>query len=81
MSNPFNIMNGNMGAIQNAYRLLTTARNPMQAFQQLAQNNPQLQPIMNALMNGANPQQLFTSMCQQRGINPNDFIRSITGRR
>ena len=83
MANPFSSLNpinnnANIGAIQNAYNILANARNPMQAFQQIVMNNPQLQPIMNMLRNGANPQQLFNSMCQQRGINPNDFIRSIT---
>ena len=76
MSNPFNTMN----PIQNAYQVLTTAKNPMQAFYQIAQQNPNLQPIVNLLNNGANPQQLFVSMCQQRGINPNEFIRNITRR-
>ena len=82
MSNPFNTINPinniNMGAIQNAYQMLKSAQNPMQMFQQMAQQNPQLQPIANMLRNGANPQQIFNSMCQQRGINPNEFMRSIT---
>lgn len=85
MSNPFNTLNPinnmNMGAIQNAYQMLANAQNPMQVFQQMAMQNPQLQPIMNMLRNGANPQQIFNSMCQQRGINPNEFIRSITSQR
>ena len=84
MPNPFSSLNpinnnASMSAIQNAYNLLANAQNPMQVFQQMAQQNPQLQPVMNMLRNGANPRQIFNSMCQQRGINPNDFIRSITG--
>lgn len=84
MPNPFNALNPinnmNMGAIQNVYQMFANAQNPMQVFQQMAQRNPQLQPIVQALRNGGNPQQIFNNMCQQRGINPNDFIRSITGR-
>lgn len=85
MSNPFNTLNPmnnyDMGSIQNAYRALTTSNNPMQVFQQMAMNNPRLQPVLNMLNQGANPQQLFVNMCQQRGIDPNAFIRNITGRR
>ena len=87
MGNPFNSLNptnpmnaNNMAGIRNAYQILSSSRNPMQAFQQMAQNNPQLQPIMQMLRNGANPQQIFMNMCQQRGINPQEFLRSITGR-
>ena len=68
-----------MSNIQNAYRMLTQASNPMQVFTQMAQQNPRLQPILNALNQGANPQQLFMSMCQQRGINPQQFLKNITG--
>ena len=51
----------------------------MQAFHQIASQNPQMQPILQALQGGANPQQLFASLCQQRGINPQEFMRQITG--
>ena len=80
MTKPFNTLNPENN-MQNAYNLLTTSRNPMQAFQQLAQQNPRLQPILSMLNQGVNPQQLFINMCQQRGIDPNSFIRSITGGR
>lgn len=83
MANPFNDLNPinayDMGGIQNAYKAIMGARNPMQAFQSLAMGNPRLQPIMQALQSGANPQQLFNSICRQRGIDPNDFLRRITG--
>lgn len=83
MANPFNTLNPmnnyDMGSIQNAYKALTTAKNPMQVFQQMAMNNPRLQPVLSMLNQGANPQQLFMNMCQQRGINPQQFLRNITG--
>ena len=84
MSNPFNAINPinniNIGAIQNMYQMLMNSANPMQMFQNMAQSNPQLQPIANMLRNGGNPQQIFNSLCQQRGINPQQFLTSITGR-
>lgn len=86
MGNPFNALNPNnpynsngMANIRNAYQMLTSSRNPMQVFQQLAGQNPQLQPILGMLRGGANPQQLFMNMCQQRGINPYEFIKNIKG--
>lgn len=74
MPNPFNPMS-------NIYQSMMNASNPMQLFSQLAMQNPRLQPILNALNGGANPQQLFYSMCQQRGVDPQAFLKSITNRR
>ena len=86
MSNPFNALNpnnpynsNNMAGIRNIYQMMMGARNPMQMFQQYAQNNPALQPALNMLNSGMNPQQVFNTMCQQRGINPQEFLRNITG--
>lgn len=87
MSNPFNALNptnpmnaNNMASIRNAYQMLMQSRNPMQVFQQLAQQNPQLQPALQMLQQGMNPQQIFNTMCQQRGINPQEFLKNITGK-
>lgn len=88
MPNPFSVLNrnspmgafqGSMGNMQTFYRALMGAKNPMQAFQRIASQNPQMQPILQALQGGANPQQVFASLCQQRGINPQEFMRQITG--
>lgn len=78
-ANPMNAYRGNMGNIQALYQSIMGARNPMQAFAQLASRNPQTQPILQAIRGGANPQQLFNTLCQQRGINPQEFMRQITG--
>lgn len=75
--NPSNPMMGyDFSALQNMYRSMG---NPMQMIQSMAMQNPRFQPILQALQGGANPQQLFNSLCQQRGINPQEFIRMITG--
>ena len=87
MGNPFNSLNPNaqfnanqMAGFRNMYQLLTQSSNPVQTFRQLAMNNPNLQPIVNMLNQGANPQQIFNNMCQQRGINPQEFLRNLTGK-
>lgn len=85
--NPFNTLNPNnpynvnsMANIRNAYQMLTQSRNPMQVLQQLARQNPGLQPAINMLQQGMSPEQVFNTMCQQKGINPQEFLRNITGR-
>ena len=87
MGNPFNNLNpanpyntNAMAGMRGAYQMLMNNNNPMQVFSQLAQQNPQLQPVMNMLRQGNNPQQVFNSLCQQRGINPQEFIKNLTGR-
>jgi len=80
MANPFNINNTNQNfQLQNIYKMLTQSNNPMGLFQDMALKNPQMQPIMNMLRSGNTPQQVFYSLCQQRGIDPQQFIKSITG--
>ena len=75
--NPNNPMNGyDFGTLRNMYRNMG---NPMQMIQSMAMQNPRFQPILQALQGGANPQQLFQTLCQQRGINPQEFLRNITG--
>lgn len=83
MANPFNFGGSagipNLNNIKGIYQAMSQAKNPYQMFMNLAGNNPQMQPIIKAMQSGGDPQQIFTSMCQQRGINPNDFIKKITG--
>lgn len=81
MSNPFNQQTNQSFNLQNAYQALMRSNNPMQAFSQIAMNSPQMQPIMNALNIGMNPQTLFYNLCQQRGINPQQFLNTIINRR
>lgn len=49
-------------------------QNPMQMLQTMAMQNPQLKPIIDMLNNGANPEQLVRQICQQRGIDVNQFM-------
>ena len=80
-NNPFNVINPNnpmnanrIGQMKSMYQAFQNAKNPMALFQQMATRNPQLQPVMNMLRQGMNPNQIFNQVCQQRGINPQEFI-------
>lgn len=76
MSNP--LLQPNMNQMKELYNAMKSG-NPMQMFQQMASRNPNMKPILNMLNSGANPQQVFYQICQQRGINPDEFIKNITG--
>lgn len=85
MSNPFKVMNNtyanmpNMNNIRQTYQMLKNRGNPMMLMQNMAQNNPQLKPIFDAINKGTSPQQIFNNLCQQKGIDANEFIKNITG--
>ena len=83
MANPFvnnnTFGNINMNNLRNVYQMLMGSRNPEATFLQMAQNNPQLRPIAEALRQGGSPEAIFNQMCQQRGINGREFIKQITG--
>ena len=75
-------MQGNnalMQAAQSAKRMmgmLNAAKNPQQAFMQVAQQNPQLNAVMQ-LVGGRNPQEVFYEQCQKKGVNPEDILRQL----
>mgnify|MGYP003532737616 CR=1 FL=1 len=64
-------------SLMEAYKNFQSIGNPMLAFQKMAQKNPQLQPIMQMLQNGANPETIARQLMEQRGINPDTFIRQL----
>lgn len=80
--NPFSSMNPNspymgLNQMKSVYQMIASSRNPIATFQQIASNNPQLQPIAQMLQYGASPEQVFRQVCQQRNVNPEEFINQI----
>lgn len=52
--------------------------NPQMALQNIVNQNPNLQNILNlANSNGANLQQVFYNMAKQKGVNPEDVINAL----
>ena len=78
MSNPFNMKNVPSNYIKDLYKAVAQSNNPYETFIKLAGNNPQMQPIINAIRQGSNPKQIFDEICQKRGVNPQEFINNIT---
>ena len=62
------------GLVQ-AYKMLSTMANPNAALQTLVQKNPMMQQAMQ-LVNSSNmsPKELFYSMAQQQGVDPNQIL-------
>lgn len=63
--------------MKDLYKMLTQSKNPMQIFTNIANNNPQMKPILELLQNGYSPEQVFNMVCESRGINPQDFMSKL----
>lgn len=80
LNNPFsslNPVNQPSADFKQLYQAFTSSQNPMQMFMSMAAQNPQMQPIIQALQRGTSPQQIFNNICQQRGIDPNMFLDNL----
>lgn len=50
----------------------------MGAVQQMAQNNPQMQEVMNYIQqNGGDPKAVFYNLSRQMGVEPNDVLNQV----
>ena len=64
--------------IINLFRTVSAAQNPNAMMQQMANNNSQLQQTLDFInQNGGNAKQLFYSMAQQKGVNPETIINQL----
>ena len=59
--------------VRDLYQAYRSSSNPAQFLNNIAQQNP----IIAQIARNGNLQQTFYSMCQQRGINPQDIINGI----
>lgn len=79
--NPFNSNNNsnnfNMSYTKNLYNILKTSNNPIQVLDILALQNPQLRPALELVKNNNNYEQVFRTLCSQKGINADEFIKNI----
>ena len=85
MPNPFNTRSFNstpqmnMNSIKQVYNLLRNSNNPNQLINQMMAQNPQMSQMLNLIKaNGNNYEQVFRNMCNQRGINADEFIKNLT---
>jgi len=71
-------MNQSIQQIKNMMSMVQMSANPQMALQNIVNQNPNLQNILNlANSNGANLQQVFYNMAKQKGVNPEDVINAL----
>lgn len=59
-------------------QMYKAASNPQSFVQSMLQNNPNSAAIMQLInSNGGDPRAAFYALAQQKGINPEEFIRSL----
>lgn len=51
--------------------------NPYSMLLEIAKSNPQMQPIVEQLQQGINPEQVFRALCKQRNINADEFVQNL----
>lgn len=87
MANPLIGMMGgkasgiNIQAIQQAKQamnMLKAAKDPQQALMTVAQQNPQLNSIMQ-MIGGRNPQEVFYEECKKHNVNPDEVLSLLKG--
>ena len=71
-------MSQSIQQIKNMMSMVQMSANPQMALQNIVNQNPNLQNILNlANSNGTNLQQVFYNMAKQKGVNPEDIINAL----
>lgn len=71
--------NGNIGSITPQMRQgIQQVKGLMQMASANPMANPQVAQVMQ-MCQGQNPQQVFYTMCKQRGIDPQAFLQELRG--
>ena len=64
--------------IQKIIQMAKSGNNPQQLLNSLAGQNPQLNQVMQLVNSGKmTPKQIFMTMANQQGVNPNDLISML----
>lgn len=63
-------------SFQHMASMLKNAKNPEALMNSLAQQNPQVNAILQ-MCNGKNPKDVFISACKSRGLNPDEVMSSL----
>ena len=66
---------GNLGQIKQMMGMIRNAGNPQAMLNQMMQNNPQMNQVMDLVnQHGGDAQKAFYSLCEQRGVNPDEIL-------
>lgn len=57
---------------------MNTIKNPQEALQQMAMNNPQYNQVMQYVKdNGGDAKSAFYKMAKEKGIDPEEFLKML----
>ena len=69
---------GNLGQIKQMMGMIRNAGNPQAMLNQMMQNNPQMNQVMDFVnQHGGDAQKAFYSLCEQRGVNPDEILNML----
>lgn len=67
-----------LAPIKQQMRQLQALSNPQMAFNQMLTSNPQLANVINLVkQSGQSPQAFFYALAQQKGVNPEEFLKEL----
>lgn len=74
-SNP---ASSNLSQIKNMMNMVRSAGNPQAMLQSMAQNNPQVQQVMNIVnQSGGDPKAAFYKMAEEKGVDPEQVLSML----
>lgn len=69
-----------MQGISQMAGMVQAAQNPQAALSQMAQNNPQIQQVMQYVQqNGGDARTAFYALAKQKGVDPDAIIQQVQG--
>ena len=76
-SSPVGVPN-NLMQIKNMMNMVRSAGNPQAMLQNLTQNNPQMQQVMNIVnQSGGDPKAAFYQMAKEKGVDPEQVLSML----
>ena len=68
----------NLQPIRNMMQMIRGAQNPQAMMNMMVQNNPNLRQAMDLIQkSGGSPEKAFYTLCQQRGIDPQQILNAL----
>ena len=62
----------------NPFQMLQMSRNPQIMMQTMVKSNPAYKQAMDYInANGGNPKDAFYKLAQEKGVDPDEFLRSL----
>lgn len=69
----------NMQSIRRMMQMYNSAKNPQTVLQQMAQQNPMINGLMQIGNQNGGLQNAFYTMCKEQGVDPNAILNELKG--